>query len=61
MAIEIFSSTDVKTCVVDGNTWFRAKDVAAALDYVDPKHAIRVHVSPLNKQQLGQLHSNQPR
>ena len=34
----------IRTCVVDGETYFVGKDVASALGYANPTKAVTVHV-----------------
>ena len=34
----------IRTCVVDGETYFVGKDVSDALGYVNPTKAVKIHV-----------------
>ena len=47
------------TVVVDGVPWLRAKDVAAALDYANPRQTVRHNVDEEDRAQLKDL-SPQP-
>ena len=39
----------IRTCVVDGETYFVGKDVADALGYINPHKAMRDHVDKEDK------------
>jgi prophage antirepressor-like protein len=43
-AIEHHRFGNLRTLVVEGEPWFCAKDLAAALDYSDPRRAVAQHV-----------------
>ena len=47
----------INTITVDGETWFRGKDVATALEYADTKRAIQKHVDEDDKQTLYEITS----
>ena len=44
-----FETNEVRTIVIDGEPWFVGKDVAAALGYERPDHAIAKHVDNEDK------------
>ena len=58
-AIMTMSSTDasydIRYILVDGEPWFKGKEVATALGYADTKQAIRVLVDDDYKKRLGEL------
>ena len=60
-AIQTFQNSSFKVqCVcVDGNPWFRDKDVATVLGYVNTKQAIRVNVDEDDKHTLCDLLATQ--
>ena len=60
-AIQTFqnSSFKVQCFCVDGNPWFRGKDVATVLGYVNTKQAIRVNVDDDDKHTLCDLLATQ--
>ena len=45
----------VKGIVVDGNAWFKGKEVATILGYANTKNAINKHVHKDDKKTLGEL------
>ena len=52
MKNQIFKSEEfgqIRTCMVDGETYFVGKDVASALGYTNPQKAIRDHVDEEDK------------
>ena len=55
--IQTFQNSSFKIgCVcVDGNPWFRGKDVATILGYSDTKQAIRVNVDSGDKKKMEEL------
>ncbi len=56
-AIQTFQNSSFKVqCVcVDGNPWFRGKDVATVLGYADTKKAIAKNVDDDDRQTLSDL------
>ena len=56
-AIQTFQNSNFKVqCVcVDGNPWFRGKDVATVLGYADTKKAIAKNVDDDDRQTLSDL------
>ena len=45
----------VNCVIVDGNVWFRGKDVAKALGYKDTAQAVRDNVEEEDRQKLEEL------
>ena len=58
MEIQKFSNNDLNCsigCVVVDNVWFRGKNVATALGYLDTTHAIKNNVEDEDKYKLEEL------
>ena len=60
MSVQVFESGVLNASVTfvvcdDGEIYFKAKDVAEALGYENPREAIRMHVWGKNKFEWGQL------
>ena len=60
-AIQTFQNSSFKVqCVcVDGNPWFRGKDVATVLAYKNPLQAVRVNVDEDDRKTLCDLLATQ--
>ena len=50
-----FNNKPIACVVVDGNPWFRGKDIATLLDYADTKKAIAKHVSEDDRKKMEEL------
>ncbi|MFM7987950.1 MAG: Bro-N domain-containing protein [Candidatus Fonsibacter sp.] len=50
-----FNNNAIACVVVNGNPWFRGKDIATLLDYADTKKAIAKHVSEDDHSSLEEL------
>jgi prophage antirepressor-like protein len=46
---------NLRACVAAGKVWFLANDVARALGYQHPRHAVALHVQPRWKKPYGAL------
>ncbi|MFM7982380.1 MAG: Bro-N domain-containing protein, partial [Candidatus Fonsibacter sp.] len=53
-----FKHSEIQYYVVDGQPWFRGKDVANILEYVDTKKAITAHVDDDYKKKLEDIMGN---
>ena len=52
MKNQIFKNAEfgqIRTCMVDGETYFVGKDVASALGYKKPENAIATHIDEEDK------------
>ncbi|MFM7983623.1 MAG: Bro-N domain-containing protein [Candidatus Fonsibacter sp.] len=50
-----FNNSEIKYYVVDGQPWFRGKDLATILEYVNTKQALIAHVDNDYKKEIGRV------
>ncbi len=50
-----FNNNAIACVIVDGNPWFRGKDIATLLDYADTKKAIAKNVSEDDRKKMEEL------
>ena len=50
-----FNNNAIACVIVDGNPWFRGKDIATLLGYVDTKQAVAKNVSDDDRMKMEEL------
>ena len=50
-----FNNNAIACVIVDGNPWFRGKDIATQLDYANTQKAIANNVSEDDRRKMGEL------
>ena len=50
-----FNNNAIACVVINGNPWFRGKDIATLLDYADTKKAIAKNVSEDDRKKMEEL------
>ena len=50
-----FNNNAIACVVINGNPWFRGKDIATSLGYVDTKQAIAQNVSEDDRKKIEEL------